>query len=47
MEQPYLYIFSMLHGDIKSLADAPENFDESKSIIENGIGLKCLRSVAK
>jgi L-fuculose-phosphate aldolase len=32
MEQPELHIIGVLHGDIKSRADAPKNFDESERI---------------
>lgn len=32
MEAPELQIIGVLHGDIKSRADAPKNFDESKRV---------------
>jgi L-fuculose-phosphate aldolase len=32
MEAPELLIIGVLHGDIKSRADAPKNFDESERV---------------
>lgn len=32
MEQPKLQIIGVLHGDIKSRADAPKNYDESERV---------------
>jgi len=32
MESPQLHIIGVLHGDIKSRADAPKNYDESERV---------------